>query len=111
MRVIDADALIDDLEHDVVMDQDSLDHEELTDANREIIQFDKDYKQNAIELLKHAPTIEPERERGKWMLKEHKWECNQCGCRIRRAKPFSGNIWNYYFCPNCGADMREEQNE
>ena len=60
-RLIDADALIDDLKHDVAMDQDSLDYEELTDSNREQIQFDKDCKQNAIDLLQNAPTIEPER--------------------------------------------------
>ena len=59
MRLIDADALIDDLKHDVAVDQDSLDYEELTDSNRENIQFDKDCKQNAIDLLQHAPTIEP----------------------------------------------------
>ena len=47
MRLIDADALIDDLKHDVAADQDSLDYEELTDSNREMIQFDK--------------TIEPQR--------------------------------------------------
>lgn len=61
MRLIDADALIDDLKHDVAADQDSLDYEELTDSNREIIQFDKDCKQNAIDLLQNAPTIEPQR--------------------------------------------------
>ena len=85
MRAIDADALIDDLKHDVAVDQDSLDYEELTDSNRENIQFDKDCKQNAIDLLQHAPTIEPrcetceafnktrllipqpERKKGKWI--------------------------------------------
>ena len=61
MRAIDADALIDDLKHDVAVDQDSLDYEELTDSNREMIQFDKDCKQNAIDLLQNAPTIEPQR--------------------------------------------------
>ena len=60
MRAIDADALIDDLKHDVAIDQDSLDYEELTDSNREKIQFDKDCKQNAIDLLRNAPTIEPD---------------------------------------------------
>lgn len=61
MRIIDADALIADLEHDVAIDQDSLDYEEMTEDRREIIQFDKDCKQNAIDLLNHAPTIEPDR--------------------------------------------------
>ena len=62
VRLIDADALIDDLKHDVAADQDSLDYEELTDSNREMIQFDKDCKQNAIDLLQNAPTIEPEQQ-------------------------------------------------
>lgn len=61
MRLIDADALISDLEHDVAMDQDSLDYEDMTEDRREIIQFDKDCKQNAIDLLNHAPTIKQDR--------------------------------------------------
>lgn len=60
MRLIDADALIADLEHDVAIDQDTLDYEDLTEINRANIQFDKDCKKNAIDLLKNAPTIEPE---------------------------------------------------
>ena len=100
MRLIDADALIDDLEHDVAMDQDTLDFEELTEINRANIQFDKDCKQNAIDLLKNAPTIEPERKKGKWKLDrdtERDWYCSECG--------YIGNRW-FPFCPNCGADMR-----
>ncbi len=81
MRLIDADALIDDLKHDVAIDQDSLDYEELTDSNRENIQFDKDCKQNAIDLLKNAPTIEPERKKGKWVYLNglDAFECSVCG--------------------------------
>ena len=55
---------------------------------------------------KHGKDVEfVKRKKGKWIPKDLKWECDQCGCRIRRAKPFSGNAWNYYYCPNCGADM------
>ncbi len=57
MRIIDADALIADLKYDVYIDADCLLYEELTDENREIIQFDKDCKQNAIDLLDNTPSI------------------------------------------------------
>lgn len=87
MRAIDADALIDDLKHDVAMDQDSLDYEELTDSNREKIQFDKDCKQNAIDLLRNAPTIEPEIVRCKdceygKQDEVGRWFCWSLGCQI-----------------------------
>lgn len=113
MRLIDADALIDDLKHDVAVDQDSLDYEELTDSNRENIQFDKDCKQNAIDLLQNAPTIEPERKKGKWIpdnnsVYEMRFVCSEC--KESQVVPTIGftkykPIWD--FCPNCGADMTE----
>ena len=101
MRLIDADALIADLEHDVAIDEDMLDYEELTEINRVNIQFDKDCKQNAINLLNHTPTIEPKK--GRWIDKsngiEGAWNyCSVCGEQA---------IDLYDFCPNCGADMRE----
>ena len=110
-RCIDADALIDDLKHDVAMDQDSLDYEELTDLNREKIQFDKDCKQNAIDLLQHAPTIEP-RKKGKWLpLFNGKFKggaywfkCSECE---RIVPDVRNGGWNY--CPNCGARMYGEE--
>lgn len=109
MRAIDADALIDDLKHDVAVDQDSLDYEELTDSNRENIQFDKDCKQNAIDLLQHAPTIEPQRKKGHWILVKssngkdyHK--CSKC----LHTQEITG-VKNY--CAVCGADMREDAEE
>lgn len=56
-QLIDVDELIEDLKHDVAIDQDSLDYEELTEINRRLTQADKDVKQNAIDLLEHTRCI------------------------------------------------------
>lgn len=56
-RLIDADKLIEDLKHDIAIDQDSLNYEELNEINRKLIQDDKDIKQNAIDLLEHTSYI------------------------------------------------------
>ena len=62
-RLIDADALIEDLKHDIAVDMDTLDYEELSELNRILVQSDKDIKQNAIDLLEHSkPVIEAEGE-------------------------------------------------
>ena len=132
MRLIDADALIDDLKHDVAVDQDSLDYEELTDSNRENIQFDKDCKQNAIDLLQHAPTIEPrcetceafnktrlliqqpQRKKGKWIYLDkdkrffhpHIVKCSVCNNTLDMYGVNAGR-GDANFCPNCGASMSE----
>ena len=58
-RLIDADALIADLEYDVELDARALDCLD-NEYRRDIIQFDKDCKQNAIDLLRKAPTVQLE---------------------------------------------------
>lgn len=56
-RLIDADEIVKDLRHDVTVDQDMLDYEELTDIIRETTQADKDIKQNASEIIESTPTV------------------------------------------------------
>ena len=59
VRLIDADALIKDLKYDVELDARALDDTDLSlGINRELVQFDKDCKQNAIDMLKKAPTVD-----------------------------------------------------
>lgn len=58
---------------------------------------------NCIKAVEDAPTIEPERKKGKWVVKEEDWrkqqswhECSECGFATSRQ---------YNFCPNCGTKM------
>lgn len=54
---------------------------------------------NVIDTIRELPSAEPRK--GKWVRNIHdKIICNQCGM-------FGNNEWN--FCPNCGADMRGEE--
>ena len=57
-RLIDADALISDLQYDVDLDERALDCTDIVEPTRSTIQFDKDCKSNAIDLLKSMPTVE-----------------------------------------------------
>ena len=59
----------------------------------------------------------PERKTGEWIGTEYdgyadgnpvyyEWKCSECGCVIEEeGRP------TYNYCPNCGADMRGEQDE
>ncbi len=82
MRLIDADALIKDLEYDVELDDRALDDTDLLlGRDRELVQFDKDCKQNAIYMRKKEPTvdavpvewIECQVDKGKWAELVQRW--------------------------------------
>ena len=95
MRPIDADALRKSIE----TDRDKSDMPEMWYQGIEY----------AINHIIHAPAIEPEREKGKWIGGEIGY-CSCCG-----HKGCASDIWNGCddgeFCPNCGADMRGDQDE
>lgn len=93
----------------------------LTDM--EIIMCDGDYKKALkmlIDKIEHAPTIEPEREKGKWIERNPQnsdrcrlIECDQCGFShiVGFNVPYEHWIENRNFCERCGADMRGEPDD
>ena len=58
-----------------------------------------------LKLLRDLPSAQPERPKGKWVEKPHAYGvayCSLCDYELHT------NDTN--FCPNCGADMRGDQN-
>lgn len=107
MRLIDVDALIADLEYDVELDTRALDCLD-NESRRDIIQFDKDCKQNAIDLLRKAPTAQPEQ--CEWIPKEVEnvpygllMECSKC-----KHSELIDNALYHKYCPNCGRKVITE---
>lgn len=100
MRLIDADALRASMYHDAF------------ETDTEFQRWDAGcwirYKmfENNIDS---APTIQPEREKGNWVGIDDEpcetFECDVCGFTLEDW--IQGAFYN--FCPNCGADMRGEQ--
>ena len=74
-----------------------------------------DRDESAEELVLNAPTIEPQRKKGTWIEQDDSWdgvyyECSACG------EPWTlidGTPWDngMKFCPNCGAEMRDDDGE
>lgn len=68
-------------------------------------EYEKHLQKQVIEWLKDFPPAEPKK--GKWLYQKGMLKCDQCLRAIRRID--HDGILN--FCPNCGADMRGEQDE
>ena len=68
--------------------------------------------------LRNLPSAQPQRMRGKWTYGEDEYgidgyHCDKCGFFVPwdYTHKFIDFIKDYHFCPNCGADMRGEQDE
>ena len=69
-------------------------------------------------VIKQLPSAQPERKRGKWIYGEDEYgidgyHCDKCGFFVPwdYAHKFINYIEDYNFCPGCGADMREVDDE
>ncbi len=62
-----------------------------------------------VESLKFAISAlsQPERPKGRWIKYGYKWKCSECDSKINIDGTPEEN--GFYYCPNCGADMREEK--
>ena len=83
-----------------------------------------DYNANAnyfgeivLKEIAEAPTVEPERPEGKWLIIWHKslsgtwnnyyeYRCSECGHFSRESEYLYQ--WRPRFCPKCGAKMVDE---
>ena len=70
---------------------------------------------HVIAALKGLPAVPPERKMGHWVEigdePYDEWECDVCGFVIDGSGCIDPEEYRdiYRFCPNCGADMRGEQ--
>ena len=80
--------------------------DEVYDDIREIDAILKCNKEMRI-ALKNMPSAEPERKTGEWIYNSPvTMKCNQCGLVIKD--------WDWHrfkCCPNCGANMKGEQDD
>ena len=64
-------------------------------------------------LINMQPSVEPERNPGKWEWDQRAGEyvCSECGCNpiYERTTPDISEIDKYRFCRWCGAKMMDEQ--
>ena len=61
----------------------------------------------AIGKVCDAPTIE-ERKTGEWILDDEYIDCSACKREKWSRVPYESLVKRFRFCPNCGADMRGE---
>lgn len=91
-----------------------IDKDKLGLSDMEIVMCNGDYKEALkmlIDKIERAPTIE-ERKTGKWIRHYSRPNvyadlCWHCSCCNYKTPDNWANKWN--FCPNCGAEMENEQ--
>lgn len=79
--------------------------------------FDEEMQNGLIEILNVLPSAEPERKRGEWIRTsptEWMWTCSCCkkddAYAYSAGESCEHDVLQDLFCPNCGADMRGEEN-
>ena len=114
-------AAIDTLNVDAELLRRVLDETDIVGTERAKYEWGLGLIESYISDIKELPSAQPERKRGRWIYGEDNpgtgrdgWFCSECehfemwdySVDMKSAEL---NLPNY--CPNCGADMRGEQDE
>lgn len=61
--------------------------------------------------LEKIPSVQPARKQGKWIWNDHYgvYRCEKCGQVAPQEDQYGCYMGRSRFCPNCGADMSEEE--
>ena len=82
--------------------------------NSEVARYGATFRQHEIiDIIEGMPSAQPERMRGTWIEDDDGWDeviwrCSECDA-VFTLVDGTPEENEYYFCPNCGADMRGEQ--
>lgn len=104
MRLIDADALMEEIRYFSVW---VMKWNENRSLCREVL---SETKKSYLDLLEESPTIDAELVRhGHWIKDrdalgiDRGWKCSECRCSV-----YQMTVESYGYCPHCGAKMDEE---
>ncbi len=72
----------------------------------DLVSYDREFVPVwVLNRIDNAPTVEPKRTQGEWIIDGHHRRCKKCGEYFCIADS-EGNEIPSNFCPNCGAEMR-----